>query len=207
MKRVHGNAWLPDDETDRVMLGCGVQYQSNKLQPALKYCKHARTALDVGAHCGLWTVQLAQYFERVEAFEPLQRHIECWRRNAGWKGTNRLHEVALGEQHGTCGLQVVETMSGKSHVQGDGATPVRRLDDFGFTDVDLIKIDVEGYELFVVKGGEETLTRWKPVVIVEQKPTLGKKYGLHDTAAIEYLKGLGAVVREEIVGDYILTWE
>lgn len=206
MKRVNGMAWLPDDEQDRVMLGAGVQYQSNKLQPALKYVKQARTAIDIGAHCGLWTVQLAQYFERVEAFEPLQRHIECWERNAAWKYTNRLHPVALGELHGTCNVEVVEGMSGRSHVNGDGTIPMRRLDDYAFDDVDFVKVDVEGYELFVLKGGTQTLLKWKPVMVVEQKPKHGGRFGVSDTAAIDYLVSIGAKVREEIIGDFILTW-
>lgn len=207
MKRVNGMAWLPDDEQDQVMLGAGVQYQSNKLQPALKYLKHARTAIDIGAHCGLWTVQLAQYFKNVEAFEPLERHIECWKRNCNWKWTNRLHEVALGEKEGTCGIHVVEGFSGRSHVNGSGDIPVKKLDDFGFKDVDLIKVDVEGYELFILKGAEETLKKWHPVVIVEQKPRFGSRYGVSDVAAVDYLQSLGAVVKEAIIGDYILTWE
>ena len=207
MKRVNGNVWLPDDEADHVMLSAGIQYQGAKLRAALKYVKNARTAIDVGAHCGLWTVQLGQYFDHVEAFEPLDRHIECWEKNAGWKGTCRLHKVALGDEHGTCGMRVVETLSGRSHVSGHGSIPMRKLDDYGFNDVDFMKIDVEGYEYFVLKGAEQTLLKNKPVLVVEKKPHhhIGE-YGLTDNAALEYLQKLGAQVREEIVGDFILTW-
>lgn len=207
MKRVNGNVFLPDDEQDQVMLGAGSNYQSNKLQPALKYLKKARTAIDVGAHCGLWTVQLAQYFETVEAFEPLPRHSECWRRNAGWKETNRLHEVALGAKDGMCGLHIVEGFSGRSHINGGGDVQMKLLDDYAFENVDLIKVDVEGYEYFVLKGAERTITRWKPVLIVEQKENFGSRYGLGDRSAVEYLQSLGAVLKEEIFGDFILAWD
>jgi FkbM family methyltransferase len=189
------------------MLSAGVQYQGSKLRSALKYVKQARTAIDIGAHCGLWTVQLGQYFQNVEAFEPLERHIECWEKNAGWKKSCRLHKVALGEKGGTCGMAVVEKFSGRSHVCGDGHIPMHRLDDYGFRDVDFMKIDVEGYELFVLKGAVETLLKNKPVMVVEKKPHhhIGQ-YGIADDAALEYLQSLGAVIREEIVGDFILTW-
>lgn len=200
-------AWLPDDEHDQVMLGAGARYQSAKLEKALPYCRKARTAIDIGAHCGLWTAQLAQYFERVEAFEPLQRHIECWKKNAGWKLSNRLHEVALGEKVGTCGMKVVEGLSGRSHVNGGDQFKMDRLDSHQFEDVDFIKIDTEGYELFVIKGAEETIRKWKPVMIVEQKPHHGGKYGLSDTAAVDYLKSMGYSVKQEIVGDFIMVFE
>lgn len=205
MIRVNGGVFLPDGEKDRVMLGAGVQYQGTKLREALKYVKKARTAIDIGAHCGLWTVQLGAYFERVECFEPIPSHIECWHKNAGWKLSCRLHEVALGDSERTCGMEVVEGLSGRSHVAGSGEVPMKTLDSFGFVDVDFLKVDVEGFEYFVLKGAEKTLLENKPVMVVEQKRH-GGNYGLPPTAAIDYLVGLGAVVREEIVGDFILTW-
>lgn len=207
MKRVaNGGMWLPDDEEDRVMISGGAQYQGSKLRAALAYVRKARTAIDVGAHCGLWTVQLGNYFQRVEAFEPLQRHIECWEKNAGWKGSCHLHQMALGEKEGKVGINLVEKLSGRSHVNGDGEIPMRTLDSFEFDEVDFIKVDVEGYELFVLKGAEKTILKHKPVMVVEQKPHHGGKYGLSDTAAVDYLKTLGAEVKQEIVGDYIMTW-
>lgn len=206
MKQSAG-AWLPDDEQDTVMLGAGIRYQSAKLELAIPYCRHARRAIDIGAHCGLWTVQLAQYFAAVDAFEPLPRHIECWKRNAGWKLSNRLHEVALGPNRGSCGINVIAGLSGRSHVTDGAFYKVERLDDYAFEDVDLIKIDTEGYELFVIKGAEETIRKWKPVIIVEQKPKHGSKYGLSDMAAVDYLKSMGAEVQKELVGDFVMTFD
>lgn len=206
MKRV-GSVWLPDDETDPVMLGSGPKYQSNKLEAALPYVKGDRLAVDVGAHCGLWSVQLGQYFSHVECFEPLPRHIECWHRNADWKKTIALHEVALGEMPGACSINVVMGFSGRSHVAGAGEIPVKTLDEYGYEDLDLLKIDVEGYEYFVLRGGEETLLRCKPVVIVEQKTNNGDRYGVSDTMAVQYLQTIGAKIKKEITGDYIMVWE
>ena len=46
---------------------------------------------------------------------------------------------------------------------------VKRLDDYNFTDVDFIKIDVEHFELQVCKGAENTLKRCMPTVMFENK--------------------------------------
>lgn len=208
MKRVaNGDLWLPDDEEDKVMITGGAKYQSSKLAVALPYVKQARTAIDIGAHCGLWTVQLGQYFQQVECFEPLPRHIECWQKNAAWKLSCHLHEVALGAEERRVGMFVHERLSGRSHVEEGDAFEMRTLDSYGFEDVDLIKVDVEGYEYFVLKGGEQTILKNRPVMIVEQKPRHGGKYGLSDTAAVDYLKGLGATLKAEIVGDYVMVFE
>jgi hypothetical protein len=43
------------------------------------------------------------------------------------------------------------------------------LDRFGLRDVAFVKIDVEGHEVEVLKGGMETFSRDRPVVLVEIK--------------------------------------
>jgi hypothetical protein len=44
---------------------------------------------------------------------------------------------------------------------------VDTVDNYGFDDVDLIKIDVEGHEQFVILGAVDTIKRTKPILIVE----------------------------------------
>jgi hypothetical protein len=46
----------------------------------------------------------------------------------------------------------------------------------------------------------------KPVIIVEQKPNKGKKYGYADDQAVKYLQGLGMKIHQVISGDYIMRW-
>jgi hypothetical protein len=82
---------------------------------------------------------------------------------------------------------------------------MKTLDSFNLNDVDLIKIDCEGYELFVIQGGIETIKRCRPAIIVEQKPGHGEAYGLSDTEAVSFLKDMGYKLVKEMAGDYILT--
>ena len=44
---------------------------------------------------------------------------------------------------------------------------LKKIDDYEFTDVDFIKIDVEGFQ--VVLGAKNTLIKNKPIIIIEQK--------------------------------------
>ena len=100
------------------------------------------------------------------------------------------------------------TSSGDSYVQGDadGDVPMRTLDSFDLADVDFIKLDCEGYELFALAGGMETFEHCRPVVCVEQKPGKAQKYGLGETDAVKFLQKMGAKLRGEISGDYILSF-
>lgn len=59
---------------------------------------------------------------------------------------------------------------------------IRPLDSFAIENVDLIKVDVQGMEEHVLWGAKNTLTRYKPVVILEEKAV--KTRG-GDTSAIE----------------------
>ena len=81
------------------------------------------------------------------------------------------------------------------------------LDSFDLQDVDFIKLDCEGYELFALRGAEETLKRCRPCVIVEQKPNRAQRFGLPQTGAVDYLQSLGAKLRAKMAGDYILSFD
>lgn len=213
MKNYKG-LWLPDGEThltawmdERNELVDGKPtYQYHKLQAALGFVKQFRGAVDVGAHCGLWSMHLAKRFETLHAFEPVKAHRDCWERNLEGLG-GLLYGFALGEAEGKVAIRTSGHSSGDSWVDGEGEIPMRRLDDFALGDIDFIKLDCEGYELFALRGAEQTLVRCRPCVIVEQKPGRAQKFNLAETAAVDYLQGLGAKLRKVIAGDYILSWD
>ena len=210
----HMNEWM---RTVGVERDGRLMYQGHKLDAALKWCARRRTALDIGAHIGTWSYYLAAAFERVYAWEPVELHRRCyWRNVLDVRGNVELFDCALGEERGEVVLETSEESSGDTRVAGSsvrsgrqGAVPMKTLDDFiGSVEghVDLVKVDCEGYEYLILRGGEEMIVRNKPVVVVEQKPGKGKFYGLGDTSAVTYLKQLGATVRAEISGDFILSW-
>jgi Methyltransferase FkbM domain len=64
----------------------------------------------------------------------------------------------------------------------------RRLDDLSFDRIDFIKCDVEGHELAVFRGGEATLRRLQPTVLVEIEQ---RHVGADFEATCVYLEGLG----------------
>ncbi len=209
MKLVKG-VWLPDEEQEMSKFlesfqvdGVGV-YQYQKLLEALKHVRNFRTAIDIGAHCGLWSMQLKKRFQLVVAFEPVPEHCAIHAMNCP---DAELHQVALGDREGTVRLSKGIKSTGDTHITLDGEYEARleRLDSFDVKDVDFIKLDCEGYELFALRGGEETIDEYRPVIIVEQKPGKAKSYGLDDTEAVEWLKKKGYSLKAVLAGDYILT--
>jgi FkbM family methyltransferase len=215
--------WLPDDDQHMVawMRRVGqvrdglLQYQFHKYQWASNWMpSHRGLAVDVGAHIGFWSRNMAMDFREVVAFEPVPRHAECWRRNLESFKNAALHECALGAESGTVSLANEGVgASGDAAVITDGsATPVATnvpritLDSVALSRCDFMKIDCEGYEFFVIQGAERTIKQFKPCIIVEQKPKGGRKYGLRRRQAVSLLTWWGMTVRKEIDGDYILSF-
>jgi len=145
-----------------------------------KYIKNRERAIDVGANAGFYSYFLSRLCRHVEAFEPVP--------DAGWLrsyGRNiRFHQVALSNRTGEAVMEVPVRSDGfvlggyaslKQHALAelDGVTyksitaPMRRLDDYEFSDVGFIKIDVEGHELEVLEGAEATLGVCRPSLFVE----------------------------------------
>lgn len=219
-----GGVWLPDYESHLVewmhkrneVVDGRLTYQYHKLVTALKYVRQFRVAADVGAHCGLWSMHLVKRFDHVHAFEPLPLHRDCFVKNVAHDGHCTLHGYALGATTGAVCIETMHGSSGNSQVSTTGAgieVPLKRLDDVllpvlsDAAPLDFIKLDCEGYELFVLQGGQDTLERFKPVVCVEQKHQFGARYGVDPRAAVAYLQSLGAKLRKEISGDFIMSWD
>lgn len=209
--------WFPDGEVhlvkmlkDSPKIGGKGTYQYHKLEAALRYVKRRRCALDIGAHVGLWAMHLAKEFETVIGFEPVADHLECLRLNMAGIKNYQVYDCALGDQDAVVGMRIFETSTGSSQVEEKGEGIIlRRLDDFALDMVDFIKIDVEGYEYFVVKGGEWTIKTHRPVIILEQKPMRNpakSSYGRAQHDARDLLVSWGAKQLFDISGDCCLAW-
>jgi len=187
-------------------------YQYHKYEEALKLCLKKRVAIDIGGNLGLWSRVMSLDFEQVKAFEPVADYCEFFKLNAP---KAELFNVALGaengevtmacETKGSCGDTSPLTNPDSQFIVADSVELIP-LDAYNFKNVDFIKIDCEGYELNVVKGAIETIVENKPVIIVEQKPNNGKKFGYDDDAAVKYLQDFGMKVHKIISGDYIMVW-
>ena len=208
-----GGVWLPKHEQHLVewmrkmnqIKDGKLTYQKDKRDLALSYVKNWRTAVDVGGHCGLWSMWMAPLFERLYAFEPVALHRDCFALNVAGLNVS-LHACALGAEKGSISMHTSVGSSGDSWISGAGDIPMVTLDSLELQDVDFMKLDCEGGELHALWGAEETLKRCHPVVIVEQKPGHAQKYGLPETGAVDYLQSLGAILRTSKSGDYILSW-
>lgn len=199
----HGPGWSPPERLEerlkRLLLPPGLHIRGLHLRelrkgerelrliPAL--ADPTRAAVDVGANRGVYAYALARLGCRVHAFEPnpkMFRVLESWGR-----GRIGVHPTALGDRSGRARLHVPKGRIGysnqgaslstvKSAGQAGGLVDVEvaRLDDLEIADVGFLKIDVEGFELQVLRGAEATLRRDRPTLLVE----IEEKYAKRDLA-------------------------
>jgi FkbM family methyltransferase len=132
-------------------------------------------AFDIGANIGYYSVYLAPLARTVYAFEPDPRNIQTLRLNAEAGGDIHVVASAVSDAPRTLNLEV----DGPSEISHIVRTPTARSIEVTGTTVDhfvgdhpeirvtVIKIDVEGHDLAVLRGSETTVTRFSPLILAE----------------------------------------
>ena len=185
-------------------------YQEPVRKKSLEFVSDYGVAVDIGANVGLWSRDLAIKFARVIAIEPVVEFQECLRRNVPMENIE-VWPFALGTEDTTIDMIITEGNTGHSHINkdsvGSGKVEMKRLDSLDFDRIDYMKIDCEGYEMQILKGGENTLRTHQPIIVVEQKLhtdtgiTKETQYG-----CVDLLKSWGAKELGRVRNDCILGW-
>ena len=180
--------WLPDNESHiQKHIGPDFPYQGGTHGIAILAADRYNLAIDIGAHIGMWSWSFCKAFRQVIAFEPISLYRECLSKNAP---KAEIYPYALGNEPGMVNMSLPPDNTGAAYVSPDGeSVQCFRLDDFNLAP-DLIKVDVEGYELWALQGAENTLRKHYPAVCVECKRGPAR-YGLGQHDAVDYLISLG----------------
>lgn len=152
----------------------GVPYELPMLTDMKARLRAESTILDIGANIGNHTFYLAQVLGcQVIAFEAndeLAHAMDITTTEAGLEEKVTVHAFAVGEKPGFAAFEqaMPENLGGQSLQKGTGRIKVRTLDSFGISvPISAIKIDVEGMELDVLKGGRKIIESNLPLLYVE----------------------------------------
>jgi FkbM family methyltransferase len=166
-----------DDPEERIkkVLVAGQKWEEHIEEVLERYVRPGSVALDVGAHIGTHTLTLARLVGpsgRVYAFEPVMKSYRELYRNLELNGVTNVVPLRYALGKGPASVIEMDPIhpgeeGGTSVGRGGDRVELRTLDSFGFEQVSLIKIDVEGFELPVLDGAEDTIRRNRPVLIVE----------------------------------------
>lgn len=166
-------------------------YQKEQFFNSMKYVKTNHTAIDVGAHCGHWTFNMCNFFNKVDSYEPIKENFDCLEHNVGSNLKTNLYNFGLSNYDGIAYLNNPAPHNSGAWEKSDHGTEISvyRLDTLYNSRNDVIsyiKLDCQGYEYEVITGGENLIKKHKPVICCEVVC-----HGVTDTRVIELLKSYG----------------
>lgn len=176
MKQLHNGWYVPENEqkiTSVLERDPNIEipsYEQKYRDFIIREIPNKRTFIDVGANVGIWSRPLSKKFQKVVAYEPALHNLECLKLNVNQKVDIRDYAVAdfVGEAdfhqgQKNCG----DSKLSRPGKKGNYSVSVKKLDDEQLKEVDLIKIDVQGWELEVLRGGIELIRQNQPWIIFE----------------------------------------
>jgi FkbM family methyltransferase len=147
-----------------------------RILPAL--CNRDGIALDIGANEGFFSSHLLPLSKSVVAFEPIPQMLARLRKNYGAKV--EIHGVVLSDHEGNgvlrypAGGYMSATVSESNSAAEESGriietftAPMKTLDSFGLKNVAFVKVDVEGHEEAVLRGGLDTIKQETPILLIE----------------------------------------
>lgn len=193
------------------------EYEPEIVETILKNITPNTDAINIGANIGLYTCLIAQKIssdKKVLGLEPTSNAFGLLERNV----TRNHHEERViafkGVAADTSGEFEINTIEGKEEYSSIGNLVHPAVQDKQ-KDKQLVKgetldslvnlhqlkpglmvIDVEGAELKVLRGAEEVLKKYKPVIISELEDSLLSEQGSSAIEVVEFLEKLGYKVRD-----------
>lgn len=208
MKRV-GEFWWPDGDTHTCMV---IPQEVLRLPQYLELVPKRRTVIQAGGNVGVYPLALSKIFERVVSFEPDPDNWECFLANFDGKDVESCvvaENKALADTRKTVGTYRMERERGNygaTQIKDGGDIEAITIDAYGFTDVDFLFLDIEGYEYPALLGAKDTIAATHPTISLELK-NLGLTYGYPDRMCDEFLTERGYKLANRIGRDYIYTWQ
>jgi FkbM family methyltransferase len=184
-------------------------YESFESGLVLQHLPPGGVAVDVGANIGVYTLRMAKRAGRtgrVYAFEPEPDNFQILRKNVGDNGFTNVYtfDVALSDRRAPVSLYLSWDNYGDHRIYDAAYRRPRRtvevmtdsldrivldeLDEHG--PVSVIKIDTQGYEPFVLRGGERVIRRDRPPIFLEYWPFGYQRAGADSGWMMRFLGGL-----------------
>lgn len=181
-------------------------YERLELEIFRSLCARSRTVLDVGSNIGIHAAiggRVLPEGGRIHCFEPVGANLRYLERNLARDDVLRKATVvraAVGDQDGELKIYLSKNSgthsASRANAQGDGdfeIVPQLALDSYvaakSITDVDLVKVDVEGFDGHVLRGAKQLMAAQRPAFFVEYIPRLLARCGFDHRDFIELISG------------------
>lgn len=194
MKQKPDGLWIPDTGDtcyDWTMVEIGIP--SLLMNTLKEFNRPLNSVIHAGGNIGIYALEFAKHAKNVYVFEPASENFSALCMNCAKHENIFLYKAALGDKHNTINMMnpAPDKQCGAWKVDRSlGNVPTLRIDDLNLIDLSIIHLDIEGYELFALKGAEETIKRCKPLIAFEIL-SHSDKYNYTTKEMYDYLVSLG----------------
>ena len=144
-------------------------WEEQHYENILKYVPVRDVVVQLGGNMGMYPRFLSDMFRTVYTFEPDPLNFYCLSRNCQEDNIIKI-QAALGAEPGLISINRIEPRNlGMNQVieHPASAIPQLVLDNFALKSLNLLMLDVEHYELEVLKGAAYTISQHHPVIFAE----------------------------------------
>jgi FkbM family methyltransferase len=145
--------------------------------------------IDVGANRGTYAFPLSKRIAKhgnLYLFEPIPSLYDYLKKGFSKKRFVKVFQLGCGAQSGKATIKIPNNFGRLGLGSGSLVNTfldfkkldieILRIDDLNLTGIDFIKIDVEGYESFVLDGAIETIKKFRPIILIEIDWNMGNEY-------------------------------
>lgn len=171
---------------------CWPWLQNEQLLPAYlaERCPRKGMVLHAGGNCGFYTKLYAELFARVITFEPDPLNFACLAMNTLMSNVTKFQAV-LGNKRAWVGMLDAGINVGAHRIgMCVGDTMMMTIDELDLPYLDLLHLDIEGFELPAFEGAAKTIERCRPVIALEAM-NHGSFYGYSDAELFAWLEHKG----------------
>jgi FkbM family methyltransferase len=200
-----GYIWNIDTDY-RYLIG---NYETKTLALLNKYAKKGEGFYDLGANGGYFSMIANQLGMRVYAFEPNPQNVQLFTKHL--ELNNKISEITL-FPYAVCDKSRILKFSNESNLSANTYTNSNYTTTSAYIDVkgisideflkdnkdllkpQIMKIDVEGAELDVLKGAKDTINKYSPVILLST-------HDIHipniSNQCLDFLQQLGYIIEPD----------
>tara|TARA_Y100000816_G_C26107818_1_gene589427 strand:+ start:3269 stop:3928 length:660 start_codon:yes stop_codon:yes gene_type:complete len=198
-----------------IMLGQSQPYtrELNLVKKYLeKYPNKNNTYLDIGGHIGTTSLPYSRLYKSIIVYEPNKNNYSYLFKNIDLNQCTNViaKNVAISNKTSNCNTIYHGCNSGCYYTKENrnGSINQIKLDDEKFeNNVDFIKIDTEGSELFVLQGCEKIINRYKPLIQIECNGLSDKYFNYSKKEIYDFMKNKNYKILDDNGNDPLFYYD
>ena len=177
-------------------------HTTNFIKNFLSSLNQKAVCIDVGANIGYYTILMSNFAKKIYSFEPVSVYFSvlkevCLKNNIEEKVN--LNNFALSCIETEIDINVMGESAtfymldgwGPKNLEGKEKVMCYKIDSIINEKIDLIKIDCDGHDPFVIQGAENIINKYKPIIVIEIAKEYYEKAGWSFEKFYLYISNLG----------------